>query len=87
LKVLSLFSPRGEAKENHDKRHSSTLSSDRYSSHAPPKYIAGVQPEPTGLLDVLLNVLFEQTWKRFEHMTKCKELEVEDNTKSKVGEN
>jgi len=46
-----------------------------------------LQLELTGLLEVMSNVLFGQTWERFENMTKCKEMEVEDNTKSKLGVN
>jgi hypothetical protein len=33
------------------------------------------------------NVLSGQAWERLKNMAKCKELEVEDNTKSKLDEN
>jgi hypothetical protein len=32
------------------------------------------------------NILFGRTWERFENIAKCKELEVEDKTKSKLDE-
>ena len=88
FKVLSQFAPRREAEKNNDKRHSPTLSSDRYSSHVPPKYTAKtLQPEPTGFVGSYVVCLFGQKWDRFENMAHCKELEVQDNTKSKLGEN